>query len=140
MSARSSSATAKSVDQYISGFPPKVRKILQEVRAAVRAAAPGAVEKISYGMPAFWQGRILVYFAAHTAHLGFYPGAEAIVAFADRLEGYTTSRGTVQFPFDRPVPLALVKKIVAFRVRALPPARTSRGTPARPRAARPGSG
>ena len=140
MSAKGSSTMTKSVDKYIAGFPPKVRKILQDVRAAVRAAAPDAVEKISYGMPTFWQGRILVHFAAHAGHLGFYPGPQAIVEFADRLAGYATSRGAIRFPFDRPVPLALVKKIVASRVRALPPARTPRGTPARPRAARPGSG
>jgi uncharacterized protein YdhG (YjbR/CyaY superfamily) len=120
---------AKSVDDYIAGFPPQVRKVLRDVRAAVRAAAPDAVERISYGMPAFWQVKNLVYFAAHTGHLGFYPGAEAIVAFADRLSRYTTSRGTVQFPFDRPVPLALVKRIVVSRVKACSPRRTSRNPP-----------
>lgn len=108
---------AGTVDAYIKGFPPEVRQILEKVRGAIRSAAPGAVEKISYGMPSFWQKRILVYFAAHTKHLGFYPGVEAITAFQKQLSRYVTSRGTVRFPFDTPVPLGLIRRMVAFRVR-----------------------
>jgi uncharacterized protein YdhG (YjbR/CyaY superfamily) len=108
---------AGTVDAYIKGFPPEVRQILGKLRAVIRSAAPGAVEKISYGMPAFWQNRILVYFAAHTKHIGFYPGAEAIAAFQEQLSRHVTSKGTVQFPFDEPIPLGLIRKMVAFRVR-----------------------
>lgn len=131
--------TAKTVDQYIAGFPPEVRRILKQLRAAIRAAAPDAVEKISYGMPGYWQNRILIYFAGHAKHVGLYPGVEAVVAFKDQLSRFVTSKGTVQFPYEKPIPLALVRRIVAFRLRACVPASTPRGTRARPRAARSGS-
>jgi uncharacterized protein YdhG (YjbR/CyaY superfamily) len=122
---RKQAGPAGTVDAYIRGFPPEVRQILEKVRSAVRSAAPGAVEKISYGMPAFWQNRILVYFAAHTKHLGFYPGVEAITAFQKELSRHVTSKGTVQFPYDAPIPLGLIRKMVAFRVRACASTRTS---------------
>jgi uncharacterized protein YdhG (YjbR/CyaY superfamily) len=137
---RMGSGTAKTVDQYIGGFPPDVRRILKPLRAAIRAAAPDAVERISYGMPAYWRNRMLVYFAGHTRHVGFYPGVEAVVAFKEQLSRFVTSKGTVQFPYGKPIPLGLVRRIVAFRLRACAPASRSRGTPAQPRAARSGSG
>ncbi len=133
-------ASPQTVDQYIGGFPPAVRRVLTPLRAAIRAAAPDAVETVSYGMPAYWQNRMLVYFAAHTHHVGFYPGVEAVAAFTGSLSRYVTAKGTVQFPYAKPIPLALVKRIVAFRVRACAPASRSRGTRARRPAARSRSG
>jgi uncharacterized protein YdhG (YjbR/CyaY superfamily) len=133
---RMGSGTAKTVDQYIGGFPPAVRRILKPLRAAIREAAPEAVEKISYGMPAYWQNRMLVYFAGHTRHVGFYPGVEAVVAFKGQLSRFATSKGTVQFPYEKPIPLGLVRRIVAARVRACAPAGRSGDTRTRPPRAR----
>lgn len=138
--ARMGRRAPKTVDEYIGGFPPGVRAVLRPLRAAIRQAAPDAVEKVSYGMPAYWQNRILVYFAAHAKHVGLYPGVEAVVAFREKLARFPTSKGTVQFPYGTPIPLALVKRIVAFRLRACAPASRSRGTRARRPAARSRSG
>jgi len=101
---------------YISTFPESVRLVLEQVRAAIREAAPDAVEVISYGMPAFKQKRVLVYYAAHKNHIGFYPTPSGIEQFKTRLAGYKTSRGAIQFPLDKPMPLDLIKEIVRFRV------------------------
>ena len=81
---------------------------------AIRAAAPGAQEKLSYGMPAFFQDGALVYFAMHTKHIGFYPTPEAISAFAEELRAYKTSKGAVQFPFNKPLPLPLITEIAKW--------------------------
>jgi uncharacterized protein YdhG (YjbR/CyaY superfamily) len=108
--------TVKSIDAYIAGFPPDVRDQLARLREAVRDAAPEAMECISYGMPCFRLHRNLVYFAAYGRHIGFYPTSSGIRAFASELRAYETSRGTVRFPLDRPLPLDLVRRIVTFRV------------------------
>lgn len=105
-----------SVDAYIDQCAPRVRKILTELRATIRAAAPHASEKISYGMPTFYQHGNLVHFAAHAEHIGFYPAPSAIKAFAKDLRPYRSSKGAVQFPLDAPLPLKLIAKIVKFRV------------------------
>ena len=128
------------VDEYIKGFPRDVRKILEKVRETIRSAAPAAVEKISYRMPTYWMNGNLVHFAGCKNHIGFYPTPGTITAFQKELSPYETSKGAVQFPLDRPMPLVLIRKMVAFQVRACAPARTSHGTPARPRAARYRSG
>lgn len=105
------------VDEYIAGFPPEVKGKLQDLREAIMKAAPKAEEVISYNMPAYKFNGILVYFAAHKKHIGFYPGSGAITGiFKDSLSGYKTSKGTVQFPLDNPLPLPLIKKIVKFRI------------------------
>jgi uncharacterized protein YdhG (YjbR/CyaY superfamily) len=104
------------VDEYIRTFTGPVGKKLAQLRAAIRATAPGAIEKISYGMPGYFLNGRLVFFAASKAHIGFYALPGAIKAFAKDLAGYKTSTGTVQFPLDRPIPVGLVKKMVAFRV------------------------
>jgi uncharacterized protein YdhG (YjbR/CyaY superfamily) len=104
------------IDTYISGFPEPIQERLQAVRAAVRAAAPGAEERISYGMPAFAMGEILVYFAAFKRHLGLYPRPSAIAHFKEELAGFKGAKGSVQFPLDRPLPLDLIRRIVEFRV------------------------
>lgn len=104
------------IDAYIAGFPEAVRVRLQAVRCAVAAAAPGAQEKISYRIPAFTLHGSLIYFAAFKNHIGLYPGAATIKAFEQQLAGFRTAKGTVQFPFDAPLPLALISRIVRFRV------------------------
>ncbi|HEY6235174.1 MAG TPA: DUF1801 domain-containing protein [Candidatus Elarobacter sp.] len=107
----------KDYDEYASRFPKSVQRLLGQIRRTIRKAAPGAQETISYGMPAFRQESILVYFAAHTNHIGLYPGASGIAAFKKDLAGYTFAKGSVQFPIDEPLPLALVTRIVEFRVK-----------------------
>lgn len=107
------------VDSYIASEPKAVREILEQMRATIKAAAPEAEEVISYGMPAYKYHGMLVYFAAHTHHCGFYPGnSETITStFAEELVGLDVSKGTIRFPFDKPIPFNLIKKIVAARVK-----------------------
>jgi uncharacterized protein YdhG (YjbR/CyaY superfamily) len=106
-----------SVDEYIAGFPEDIQKILEQIRATIKKAAPQAEEVISYSMPAFKQNGILVYYAAHKNHIGFYPTSSGTAAFQAELAGYKASKGTVQFPLDKPVPFELIAKITEFRVR-----------------------
>ncbi len=110
------SETARSIEDYISAFPDDTRRILDEMRATIRAAAPGAEEKISYQMPAFYLQGHLVYFAAFKKHIGFYPTSRGVEAFKRELAPYDVSKGTIRFPLDRPLPLKLITKIVKFRV------------------------
>ena len=111
--------TPKDFAEYAAGFPPTVRKALQSVRSAVKKAAPDAEEIISYGMPAFRQGTILVWFGAHTKHIGLYPKAAAMTAFKGELGVYKHAKGSVQFPLDEPMPLDLIARIVRYRVKAV---------------------
>ena len=101
------------IDEYISLQPLEVQPLLQKVREAIREAAPGAAEYISYAMPSF---KILVYFAAHKSHIGFYATPTANVAFKKELAGYKSSKGAVQFPFDRPVPYDLIRRMVQYKL------------------------
>lgn len=105
-----------SIDEYIATFPADIQSILEELRAAIRAAAPDAEEKISYQMPTFAQQGNLVHFAAHPHHIGFYPTPSAIEAFRDELAVYESSKGAVRFPIEQPLPLGLIRRIVEFRV------------------------
>lgn len=105
-----------SIDEYIGGFPQPVQAILSEMRAVIRLAAPQAIEKISYQIPTLYFNGNLVHFAAFKRHIGFYPGASGVSAFQQELKGYKTSKGAIQFPLGQPLPLALVKKIVEFRI------------------------
>jgi len=105
-----------SIDEYIAACPRDVQKILQELRALIRANAPDAEEKISYQMPTFFLKGNLVHFAAHSHHIGFYPTPSGIEAFKQELSGYESSKGAVQFPIERPLPLELIGRIVKFRV------------------------
>lgn len=104
------------IDDYIASFPPNVQKILQDIRATIKAAAPAASEKIAYEMPAFHLNRNLVFFAAYKNHIGFYPSANALEVFSKELSGFKSSKGAVQFPIDKPIPLDLIRSIVEFRV------------------------
>jgi uncharacterized protein YdhG (YjbR/CyaY superfamily) len=105
-----------SINEYIKTFPKEVRQILKKLRATIRAVAPDAGEKISYGIPTFTLNGNLVHFAAYKKHVGFYPTSSGIRAFKKELSVYKTAKGTVQFPIDKPSPLALITKIVKFRV------------------------
>jgi len=106
---------AKDFDHYFQDFPSEVRQRLQTMRSTIQAAAPQASEAISYAIPTFkQQGKNLVHFAAYARHIGFYPGAKALEVFAPELREYKTSKGTVQFPHDRPLPLALLTRMVEF--------------------------
>ena len=107
----------KTIDEYIITFPKNVQVILEKFRQAIKEAAPQAEETISYQMPAFKQNGILVWFAAFKDHIGFFPKVSAIEAFKDKLSKYKTSKGTIQFPIDQPIPFNLVKEIVKFRVK-----------------------
>ncbi len=104
------------IDAYIATFPPPVQQLLQQVRATIAQAAPAAQEAISYQMPTFKLHGNLVHFAAYTKHIGFYPTSTGIANFKQDLAAYKSSKGAVQFPLDRPVPHALIRKIVKFRV------------------------
>lgn len=106
-----------SITEYIQAAPKEAQKNLREMRACIRKAAPGAKEGLKWGMPAFSYRRILVTFAAHKQHIGFYPTPSAVKAFAKELSKFSTARGSIQFPLEKPLPLALIRKITALRVR-----------------------
>lgn len=107
----------RSIEEYHAALPKDIRKIVETLRAAIQAAAPQAEETISYNMPAFKQEGVLVFYAVNKNHIGFYPTPSAIVEFASELVGYETSKGAIQFPMEKKLPLALVKSIVKFRVK-----------------------
>ena len=113
----SKKARPKSFTEYINATPKEAQKKLREMRACIRAAAPGARESLKWGMPAFSYRRILVTFAAFKHHIGFYPTPSAVRAFAKDLSKFTTASASIQFPMEKPLPLALIRKITAFRVR-----------------------
>ena len=104
------------IDEYIAQFPEDVQQILFKIRAVIKEAAPEAVERISYKMPAFYQKGNLVWFGVHPHHIGFYPTGSGIEAFKEELSAYKWSKGAVQFPFDKPIPYNLISKIVKYRV------------------------
>jgi len=105
-----------SIDEYIATFPEEIQKILEELRATIKASAPDAEEKISYQMPTFALKGNLVHFAAFKNHIGFYPTPSGIRSFKKELSIYECAKGSVQFPIDKPIPLKLIGKIVKFRV------------------------
>jgi uncharacterized protein YdhG (YjbR/CyaY superfamily) len=108
----------ESINDYISRFPESVQRSLNEVRNTVRKAAPGAEEKISYAMPAFTlDKKNLVYFAGYENHIGLYPAPAAMASFKKDFAKYKTGKGSVQFPLDQPMPLALITKIVKYRIK-----------------------
>lgn len=113
----SKKARPKNIDEYINTAPKEAQEKLREMRACIREAAPGAEESLKWGKPAFSYGRILVMFAAFKHHIGFYPTPSAVRAFAKDLSKYKTASSSIQFPLDKPLPLSLIRKITAFRVR-----------------------
>ena len=105
------------VDEYFSGLPKSTRDSMQKLRDIIKQMAPKAEEVISYNMPAFkWNG-MLVWYAAYKKHIGFYPRPSGIEAFKDELADYKTSKGAIQFPLEKGIPVSLVKKIVKFRLK-----------------------
>jgi uncharacterized protein YdhG (YjbR/CyaY superfamily) len=108
---------AKTVDEYLAGVPEPARSTLNKIRAAIRAAVPPeATETISYRIPAFKYKGVLVWFAAFSNHCSLFPTASVVKAYKNELKGFSTSKGTIHFPTDKPLPTALVKKMVKARV------------------------
>lgn len=105
-----------SIDEYIAAFPKETQKILKEIRAAIKAAAPNAEEKISYQMPTFFLNGNLIHFAAYKNHIGIYPTPSGTQAFKDEISRYQGAKGSIRLPIDEPMPLKLISRIVKFRV------------------------
>lgn len=107
----------QNIDQYIAGFPEDVQKKLEQIRQTIQKAAPKAEEAISYQMPTYKLNGNLVHFAGYKHHIGFYPAPSGLKAFMKEIMLYKNSKGAVQFPLDEPLPLALITKIVKYRVK-----------------------
>ncbi len=115
--AKPGSRAPETVDQYLAGVPEPARSTLQKIRATIRSVAPAeATEAISYRMPAFKYQGMLMWYAGFADHCSLFPGASVIAAFKDELEGYSVSKGTIRFPTDKPLPSALVKRLVKARL------------------------
>src|SRR5882762_6685005 len=108
---KSSSRRPTTIDEYIADQPIAIRPIMEKLRGIVKKNAPGAMEVISYGMPAYKLHGMLLYFAAFTNHYSLFAFPSAIVAFKDKLEGYELSKGTIKFPLNKPVPVKLITEI-----------------------------
>ena len=106
-----------SVEEYIDGFPEDTRRVLKQVREAIKKAAPKAEEGIGYAMPAYTLNGTLVYFAGYKSHIGFYATPSGHEAFEKELATYKTGKGSVQFPLNEPMPLALITKMVKYRIK-----------------------
>ncbi|HSZ31918.1 MAG TPA: DUF1801 domain-containing protein [Puia sp.] len=109
--------TFKNVDEYIKFHPAQIRKGLATIRKTIKAAAPGAEELISYQMPAYKLNGMLAYFSATKTHYGFYPTSGPVNAFSEKLKSYNTSKGTIRFELDKPLPVKLISEIVKWKVR-----------------------
>ena len=110
-------SVAKNIDEYIARYPADVQKLLQDVRKTIQAAAPQAEEAMAYGIPTFKLNGNLVHFGGFKQHIGFYPAPQGLEAFKKELSKYKGSKGAVQFPLDQPMPLALITRIVKYRVK-----------------------
>jgi len=116
-SAAKGDGAPKDVDEYLASVPESARSTLIKIRAAIRSAVPReATETISYRIPAFEYKGMLVWFAAFSKHCSLFPGSSVIEAFQNELKGFSTSKGTIHFPMDKPVPTVLIKKLVKARV------------------------
>src|SRR5262245_55446864 len=107
----------KTVDEYIDAAPENARKTLREIRAILKQAAPKATEKLKWGSPVFEEKRILFAFSAFKDHVNFMPTHSSLTPFEKELADYTTGKDTIQFPYDKPLPKALIKKIAAYRAK-----------------------
>lgn len=119
----------QTIDEYIAGFPPEVRARLEAIRGAILEVAPDSVEAIKYGIPTFVYKGNLVHFGAFKHHIGFYPAPSGLEEFKNALAQFKSSKGTVRFPYDQPLPLDLIREITSYRVqenqaRASHPGRT----------------
>lgn len=108
-----------SIDAYIAAQPEEIQPILIKVRETIRAAAPEAVEKISWRMPTFWQGENLIHFAAFQKHIGIYPGEISRLPFEEQLSGYNKTKGAIHFPLQEPVDYGLIGELTRYRVRSV---------------------
>jgi len=106
----------QTVDEYISTFPPATKKALKDIRSTIKKAAPGAEEAISYNIPAFRLDGMLVWYAGYKEHIGLYPRPNVIQFFKKELTNYKLSKGAIQFPLDRPLPVELITRIVKYRI------------------------
>ena len=104
------------IDEYIALQPEEVRPILNKIRKTIKKAAPKAIEKISWGMPTFWQGENIIHFAAFKKHIGIYPGDLNNIPFKEKLSTYKTTKGAIQLPLDKPMDYDLIAEITRFRV------------------------
>ena len=111
------SGTAKNIDEYIDRYPKDVQAKLRKIRSTIRKAAPDATEAISYQIPTFKLGGNLIHFAAFPNHISLFPTSSGVAKFQKELAGYETSKGTIQFPLDRPIPYGLITRITRFRVK-----------------------
>lgn len=104
----------KTIEEYMERQTEQVQTYLRQVNEAIKSAIPDAAEKISWSMPTYWQKRNLIQFAAFKKHIGLYPGPEAVKAFEEKLKGYKTSKGAIQLPYDKPLPLELIGEIAKW--------------------------
>jgi uncharacterized protein YdhG (YjbR/CyaY superfamily) len=112
----SSKAQPTTIDEYIAQFPEDIQQLLNKIRAVCKEAAPEAVEKISYQMPAFYQKGNLVWFAAFKDHISLFPAPSGIKTFEEEIAPYKHAKGTIHFPLNQPIPYDLIRRIVVFRV------------------------
>lgn len=111
------SRAPKDIDQYIAAFSPEVQAVLERIRSTIRKAAPGAQETISYRIPTFTLGGVLVHFAAFRNHIGLYPPVRGDARLENLISRYAGEKGNLQFPLDEPIPYALIERIVKLRVK-----------------------
>ena len=104
------------IDEYIASQPEEIQSVLKKIRKTIKKAAPEAIEKISWNMPAFWQGENLIHFAANKKHVGIYPGDLSQTPFAERLSAYSTTKSAIQFPYDKSIDYELITEITRYRV------------------------
>ena len=114
---RTRQTASNDIDEYIAGFPKDVRELLQKIRMTIRKAAPRAEEAITYQIPTFTLNGNLVFFAAFKKHIGFYPVPRGHAKFKKQLSDYEGGKGTARFPLDKPIPFALITRIVKFRAK-----------------------
>ncbi len=105
------------IDEYISSAPKEAQKMLRELRAILKKAAPKATEAIKWGAPVFEEGRILFAFTAHRSHINFMPTHSSLAPFKKELAAFTTGKDTIQLPYDKPLPAALIRKIAVYRAK-----------------------
>ncbi len=107
----------KNIDEYIASFAPEVQAILEKIRSTIRKAAPDATEKISYGMPTFDLSGNLVHFAAFKNHIGLFPPVKGDAKLQAEIAPYKGEKGNLKFPLDKPIPHALIARVVKFRIK-----------------------
>lgn len=104
----------ETIEEYIAAQPEEVQQYLRVIRGTLRTVLPDVEERISLSMPIYWRGHNIIHFAGFKKHVGLYPGPQAVREFAERLEEYKTSKGTIQFPYSRPVPVELISDIAKW--------------------------